>query len=83
MGAGLAFYFFAGGFAVPNLTGPNPLLEARTKFVHETVSKVLIAAIGLHVAAALKHHFAGKDTILLRMLPFAKMRNARDDSLGS
>ena len=46
---------------VPNLTGPNALLEARTKFVHEVVSKLLIAAILLHVAAALKHHFADKD----------------------
>ncbi|PNE11237.1 MAG: hypothetical protein CR217_09955 [Beijerinckiaceae bacterium] len=27
-----------GGFVVPNLTGPNALLEARTKFVHEVVS---------------------------------------------
>jgi len=35
-----------GGFVVPNLTGPNALLEARTKFVHEVVSKLLIAAIG-------------------------------------
>jgi cytochrome b561 len=59
-----------GGFVVPNLTGPNALLEARTKFVHEVVSKLLIAAIGLHVAAALKHHFAHQDTVLRRMLPF-------------
>ena len=59
-----------GGFVVPNLTGPNALLEARAKFVHEAVSKLLIAAIGLHVAAALKHHFADRDTVLLRMLPF-------------
>jgi cytochrome b561 len=60
---------------VPNLTGPNTLLEARTKFVHEVVSKLLIAAIGLHVAAALKHHFADKDTVLLRMLPFQHDHN--------
>src|SRR3984893_14799656 len=59
-----------GGFVVPNLSGPNALLEARTQFVHEVVSKLLIAAIGLHVAAALKHHFADKDTVLRRMLPF-------------
>lgn len=59
-----------GGIIVPNLTGPNALLEARTKFVHEVVSKLLIAAILLHVAAALKHHFADKDAVLLRMLPF-------------
>jgi len=58
-----------GGFVVPNLTGPNALLEARTKVVHEVVSKLLIVAIGLHVAAALKHHCA-EDTVLRRMLPF-------------
>ena len=52
-----------GGFVVPNLTGPNTLLEARTK------------SIGLHVAAALKHHFADKDTVLLRMLPFQHDHN--------
>ena len=78
LGAGAKFEAYqlhkSTGFLVlavmPNLTGPNALLEARTKFVHEVVSKLLIAAIGLHVAAALKHHFADKDTVLRRMLPF-------------
>jgi len=59
-----------GGFIVPNLTGPNALLEARSKFIHEVVSKLLIAAIGVHIAAALKHHFVDKDGVLQRMLPF-------------
>lgn len=73
-----------GGFVVPNLTGPNALLEARTKFVHEVVSKLLIVAIGLHVAAALKHHFADKDTVLLRMLPFYRDNElARRQTSGS
>jgi cytochrome b561 len=58
------------GFVMPNLTGPNALLEARAKFVHKVVSKLVIAAIGLHVAAALKHHFADQDTVLRRTLPF-------------
>ena len=59
-----------GGFIVPNLTGPNTLLEARSKLIHEVLSKLLIAAIGVHIAAALKHHFVDKDRVLLRMLPF-------------
>ena len=58
------------GFTVPNLTSPNALIEARAKFTHEIVSKLLIAAIGLHVAAALKHQFVDHDGVLLRMLPF-------------
>ncbi|MGH6853712.1 MAG: cytochrome b, partial [Methylocella sp.] len=49
------------GVTVPNLTGPNALLEARAKFTHEVLSKLLIAAIALHVVAALKHHFIDHD----------------------
>ena len=59
-----------GGFVVPNLTGPDALLELWTKFVREVVSKLLIVAIGLHVAAGLQHHFADKDKVLRCMLPF-------------
>ncbi|MFZ3325922.1 MAG: cytochrome b/b6 domain-containing protein [Methylocella sp.] len=55
-----------------------------TEFVHEAVSKLLIAAILLHVAAALKHHFADKDTVLLRMLPFYRDNElARRQIIGS
>jgi cytochrome b561 len=45
-------------------------MRAGGALVHEVVSKLQIAAIGLHLAAALKHHFTDKDTVLLRMLPF-------------
>ena len=38
--------------------------------VHNTLAKVVLAAIALHAAGALKHHFVDKDVTLLRMLPW-------------
>jgi cytochrome b561 len=67
------------GFTVPNLTGPNALLEALAKCTHAAVSKLLIAAITLHIAGALKHHFIDHDGVLSRMLPFCS-GIARPDS---
>jgi cytochrome b561 len=58
------------GFTVPNLTGPNALIEARAKFTHEVLSKLVIGALALHVTGALKHHFIDHDGVLSRMLPF-------------
>lgn len=40
--------------------------------VHETLAWGLLALVGLHAAAALKHHFIEKDDVLTRMLPFLK-----------
>jgi cytochrome b561 len=35
--------------------------------VHETLVKLLIALLIVHVAAALRHHFLKRDDVLLRM----------------
>ncbi|HNR76490.1 MAG TPA: cytochrome b [Parvularculaceae bacterium] len=40
--------------------------------IHEYLAFAMIGLIGLHVAAALKHHFVNKDGVLGRMLPFVK-----------
>jgi cytochrome b561 len=58
------------GFIVPNLTGPNALIAARAKFIHGILSKLVIAAMALHVTGALKHHFIDHDGVLSRILPF-------------
>jgi cytochrome b561 len=55
---------------MPNLTSPNALIEARAKFTHEILSKLVMGAVALHVAGALKHHFIDHDGVLSRMLPF-------------
>jgi cytochrome b561 len=57
------------GFTVPNLTGPNALIEAGAKFTHEVLSKLVIGGVALHVAGALKHQFIDHDGVLSRMLP--------------
>jgi cytochrome b561 len=57
-----------------------PLANAENKAALEGVFKEAheIAALGmgalalLHVAAALKHHFVDRDTVLLRMLPVSR-----------
>lgn len=59
---------FFGLFTLPNLVAasePNRLFYTE---IHEWLGYVLIAIVCMHTAAALKHHFINKDTILRRML---------------
>jgi cytochrome b561 len=65
--AGFPVSFF-GWFTVPDLIGPNDAYRKLFDTVHEWLGYGLIAAISLHTAAALKHHFIDKDDILRRML---------------
>lgn len=58
-----------GVITVPHILPPDPEVEALMKTIHDILSKLLIAAFGLHVAAALRHHFILKDGLLLRMMP--------------
>ncbi len=50
---------------VPKDTG----VEHAFVTLHQIAGKVLIGAVVLHVAGALKHHFIDRDATLLRMLP--------------
>lgn len=68
--AGLPVSVF-GLFTLPDLVAPDKTLKANLQQVHETLAWALMAMIGLHVLAALLHHFYYKDKVLLRMLPFA------------
>jgi len=52
----------------PDLVNKESIATAFHEY-HEIASTALIVLLLLHVAAALKHHFFDKDTILLRMLP--------------
>jgi len=61
-----------GVFEVPHL--PIEVSEPMSHFmheVHEWLGNALILLLLVHVAAALKHHFSDRDTVLRRMLPFA------------
>jgi cytochrome b561 len=64
-----------GFFSVPALSGPDKELKHFAHEVHETVYLIIIAVILLHAAAALKHHFIDRDSVLRRMLPFVRPRS--------
>lgn len=65
--AGLPASFF-GLFTLPNLIAANEQHRVFFEWVHEWLGYALIAAIAMHTAAALKHHFINKDNILRRMI---------------
>lgn len=58
-----------GWFTLPRLIGPDKMLGELLEEVHEFFAWGLLGLIGLHIMAALLHHFYYKDTILVRMLP--------------
>lgn len=71
------FYTLAAGFPVvyldliqlPVLIERNDEWKPILKTVHYVLNMLLLGGFILHVAAALKHHFIDRDTILKRMLP--------------
>ncbi|KTC78607.1 cytochrome b [Legionella cincinnatiensis] len=66
--AGLPASFF-GLFTLPNLVAPDENKRILFEWIHQWLGYALIAAICMHAAAALKHHFINKDDILRRMFP--------------
>jgi cytochrome b561 len=58
-----------GVLPLPNLTGENEPLQLVAEYVHLVLFWTLAALVLLHAAAALRHHWALKDTVLRRMLP--------------
>lgn len=65
--AGFPASFF-GLFSLPNLIAPDEHKRILLGLAHQWLGYTLVAAICLHVAAALKHHFINKDDILRRIL---------------
>lgn len=60
---------YLGVVPLPVLIDPNPELKIVLKQAHLLLTKVLLAIVCVHVAAALKHHFIDRDGVLKRMLP--------------
>lgn len=58
-------------FTLPHLVGPDEQLANTSVSIHVVLAYMLMAAIALHAAGALKHHFIDRDETLRRMLPFA------------
>ncbi|MES0371388.1 MAG: cytochrome b [Mariprofundaceae bacterium] len=61
-------------FEVPALFAADKGRESTAGFVHMLLAWGFIAYIGMHAAAAMKHHFIDKDITLLRMLGINKQR---------
>jgi cytochrome b561 len=58
---------YLGLIPLPDLAPKNKALADVLIRVHATLAWTLATLVGLHVAAALKHHFIDKDGLLLRM----------------
>jgi cytochrome b561 len=58
---------YLGKIPLPDLVSKDKALADLLKEVHFTLAWTLAALVGLHVAAALKHHFMDKDGLLWRM----------------
>jgi cytochrome b561 len=63
---GDAIPFF--GLELPALTVQNEALAQRTEGIHKTLATLGYFLIGLHVAAALFHHYVQRDNTLRRMM---------------
>ncbi len=60
---------YLGVIPLPVLIESNQELKPILKTVHYILNMTLLAGVGLHVLAALKHHFIDRDGLLKRMLP--------------
>jgi cytochrome b561 len=56
-----------GVLPLPDLLPKNPEWADTLKELHENVAWALAALVGLHLVAALKHHWVDKDGLLTRM----------------
>jgi cytochrome b561 len=73
LGQGLDFFdLFKAGSPLPT----DPSVSGPMEFLHKTGQYAIYGFVGLHVLAALYHHFVKRDGVLQRMLP---LRSAGDD----
>jgi len=59
---------YLGLIPLPTLVGRDKVLAGNLKELHDTGAVVLAIAVGLHLLAALKHHYIDHDDTLRRML---------------
>ncbi|MBV8665353.1 MAG: cytochrome b [Burkholderiaceae bacterium] len=60
---------YLGLIPMPVFMDPNPEWKPVLKLVHYWLNMTLLAAVSLHVLAALKHQFIDRDGIFRRILP--------------
>ncbi|MEP6943971.1 MAG: cytochrome b [Betaproteobacteria bacterium] len=59
---------------LPDLVAKDRDLARILLQVHVTLNFTLLAMVCLHAAAALKHHYLDRDTVLARMLPLTRRK---------
>ena len=65
---------YLGVLPIPDLLAKNKEVADVLRFAHRWINYTMAAVIGLHAAAALKHHLIDRDDVLTRMLPFLRPR---------
>ena len=65
---------YLGVLPLPDLLPKHRIVADILKGVHFTLNLLLMAAVLVHVAAALKHHFIDRDDVFERMLPRLRSR---------
>ena len=63
---------YFGLWPIPDALAKNPDLGATLDGVHYALNSLLLIVVSAHVAAALKHHFIDRDSVLARMTPGLK-----------
>lgn len=66
-----------GVLPLPNLTDESESLQLAAETAHGLLFWLLAVLVALHVAAALRHHWVLKDSVLRRMLPALGKVSAR------
>jgi cytochrome b561 len=61
-----------GVIPLPDLIGKDKELGQFLLELHRNLDYLLIALVGVHIVAALKHHFFAHDDILTQMIPFLR-----------
>jgi cytochrome b561 len=59
-----------GVIPIPDLVSKDKELGRLLLELHRNLNYLLIALVGMHIAAALKHHFLARDDVLRQMIPF-------------
>ena len=57
---------------LPDLAGKDKELGDMLQEIHEALNLGMLALVIMHIAAAFKHQFIDKDSLMLRMSPFGK-----------
>ncbi len=62
-------------FNLPALAAADREMRHTAHALHEYLFWILVAVLVPHIAGALKHHLLDRDNVLLRMLPFRRLRD--------